>query len=94
MVETMVQNRLCVVQALSQLVMYWLSLRNTLQTVHGKVAAAVRELQGALQAELHEDQLQLFRRLGAGGFGTVYHGMVLFTWNQVSSTNPDENVSN
>lgn len=45
-------------------------------TVHGKVAAAVKEMQGALQEELHEDHLQLFRRLACGGFGTVYHGTV------------------
>ena len=44
-------------------------------TVHGRVAAAVKEMQGALQAELHDDHLQLFRRLASGGFGTVYHGM-------------------
>lgn len=50
-----------------------------MQAVHGRVAAAVKEMQGALQAELHcsEDQLQLFRRLGRGGFGTVYHGAPL-----------------
>jgi hypothetical protein len=42
--------------------------------VHSKLAAAVKEMQGALQAELHEDQLQLFQKLGQGGFGTVYHG--------------------
>jgi hypothetical protein len=47
------------------------------QAVHEKVAAAVKEMQGALQAELHEDQIQLFRRLGRGGFGTVYHGALL-----------------
>lgn len=45
--------------------------------VHGKVAAAVKEMQGALQAELHEDHLQLFGLLGQGGFGTVYHGVML-----------------
>ena len=48
---------------------------NTAQQVHGRVSAAVKEMQAALQAELHEEQLQLFRRLGEGGFGTVYHGM-------------------
>lgn len=34
----------------------------------------MKEMQGALQAELHEDHLQLFGLLGRGGFGTVYHG--------------------
>lgn len=48
---------------------------NTAHDVHSKVSAAVKQMQGALQAELHEDQLQLFRRLGEGGFGTVYHGV-------------------
>ena len=48
----------------------------SVNTVHGKVAAAVKEMQGALQAELHEDHLQLFRRLASGGFGTVYHGAI------------------
>eukprot|EP00892_Ulva_mutabilis_P012771 jgi/Ulvmu1/9867/UM057_0021.1 len=42
--------------------------------VRGKVAAAVQEMQGALQAELHEDQLKLHGVIGRGGFGTVYHG--------------------
>ena len=42
--------------------------------VRGKVAAAVQELQGALQEELQEDQLQLFGVVGRGGYGTVYHG--------------------
>lgn len=52
------------------------SSSNTAQAVHGRVAAAVKEMQGALQLDLHEDQLQLFKRLGQGGFGTVYHGML------------------
>eukprot|EP00892_Ulva_mutabilis_P012786 jgi/Ulvmu1/9880/UM057_0035.1 len=42
--------------------------------VRGRVAAAVQEMQGALQAELQEDQLKLHRVIGRGGFGTVYHG--------------------
>lgn len=47
----------------------------TAQAVHNRVAAAVKELQENLQDDLHEEQLQLFRRLGQGGFGTVYHGL-------------------
>lgn len=46
----------------------------TVQDVHGQVSAAVKDMQRALQAELHEDQLTLFGCLGRGGFGTVYHG--------------------
>eukprot|EP00892_Ulva_mutabilis_P012784 jgi/Ulvmu1/9879/UM057_0034.1 len=42
--------------------------------VRGRVAAAVQEMQGTLQAELQEDQLQLHGVIGRGGFGTVYHG--------------------
>ena len=42
--------------------------------VRGRVAAAVQEMQGALQAELQEDQLKLYGVIGRGGFGTVYHG--------------------
>eukprot|EP00892_Ulva_mutabilis_P012770 jgi/Ulvmu1/9866/UM057_0020.1 len=42
--------------------------------MRGKVTAAVQEMQGALQAELHEDQLKLHGVIGRGGFGTVYHG--------------------
>ena len=42
--------------------------------VRGEVQQAVAALQGALQAELHEDELQLYDVLGRGGFGTVYHG--------------------
>ena len=43
-------------------------------SVRGRVAAAVQEMQGALQAELQEDQLTLYSVIGRGGFGTVYHG--------------------
>ena len=43
-------------------------------TVRERVAAAVQEMQGALQAELQEDQLKLHGMVGRGGFGTVYHG--------------------
>eukprot|EP00892_Ulva_mutabilis_P008546 jgi/Ulvmu1/6063/UM027_0041.1 len=42
--------------------------------VRGQVAAAVQELQGALQEELQEDRLKLFGVVGRGGYGTVYHG--------------------
>eukprot|EP00892_Ulva_mutabilis_P002024 jgi/Ulvmu1/11822/UM080_0033.1 len=42
--------------------------------VQGKVAVAVKEMQGALQAELQDDHLQLLGVLGRGGFGVVYHG--------------------
>eukprot|EP00892_Ulva_mutabilis_P006166 jgi/Ulvmu1/3921/UM018_0144.1 len=42
--------------------------------VRGEVQHAVAALQGVLQAELHEDELQLYDVLGRGGFGTVYHG--------------------
>lgn len=42
--------------------------------VRGEVQQAVAALQGALQEELHEDELQLYDVLGRGGFGTVYHG--------------------
>ena len=42
--------------------------------VRGRVAAAVQEMQGALQAELQEDELKLYGVIGRGGFGTVYHG--------------------
>lgn len=42
--------------------------------VRGEVQQAVAALQGVLQAELHEDELQLYDVLGRGGFGTVYHG--------------------
>ena len=45
--------------------------------VRGRVAAAVQEMQGALQAELQEDQLKLYGVIGRGGFGTVYHGASL-----------------
>lgn len=44
---------------------------NTAHAFHGKVAAAVKEM----QAEVFGDTpLQLYRKLGQGGFGTVYHG--------------------
>ena len=39
------------------------------------VANAVLQMQGELQAELHESQLQIHSVVGRGGFGTVYHGM-------------------
>lgn len=42
--------------------------------VRGEVQQAVAALQGALQKELHEDELHLYDVLGRGGFGTVYHG--------------------
>jgi hypothetical protein len=42
--------------------------------VRGTVTQAVQQLQGTLQAELHEDELQIYDVLGRGGFGTVYHG--------------------
>jgi hypothetical protein len=50
---------------------------DNVHNVHGKVAAVVKEMQGALQAELHDEQFQLFRKLGQGAFGTVYHGALL-----------------
>lgn len=43
--------------------------------VAGKVALAVKEMQGALQTELQDDHLQLLGVLGRGGFGVVYHGV-------------------
>ena len=58
---------------------------NTAHAVHGKVAAAVKEMQGALQEELHDDHLQLYRKLGQGGFGTVYHGTPPPTIDQITS---------
>jgi hypothetical protein len=42
--------------------------------VKNAVASAVQQMQGALQAELQEEQLEVFSVLGRGGFGTVYHG--------------------
>lgn len=46
--------------------------------VQEKVAAAVKEMQGELQADLQKDQIfplpQLKGLIGRGGFGTVYHG--------------------
>jgi hypothetical protein len=46
--------------------------------VHRKVTAAVREMQGALYAELQKDQMlplpQMKGLIGRGGFGTVYRG--------------------
>eukprot|EP00892_Ulva_mutabilis_P012772 jgi/Ulvmu1/9868/UM057_0022.1 len=51
-----------------------MSGRSGVGAVRGKVAAAVQEMQGALQAELQEDQLKLHGVIGRGGFGTVYHG--------------------
>jgi hypothetical protein len=48
-------------------------IRGLKDTVH----AAVQELQGALQADLHEEQLKVFSVIGRGGFGTVYHGAAL-----------------
>lgn len=48
----------------------------TVALVRGEVRQAVTALQGALQAELHEDELQLYDVLGRGGFGTVYHGAI------------------
>ena len=45
--------------------------------LRGKVAAAVQEMQGALQAELQDDHLHVYGVIGRGGFGTVYHGALL-----------------
>ena len=42
--------------------------------VKNAVATAVQQMQGALQAELQEEHLEVFSVLGRGGFGTVYHG--------------------
>ena len=48
------------------------------RAVHGKVAAAVDEMQRALQSEFHKGQKFPLPRLkglvGRGGFGTVYRG--------------------
>lgn len=41
------------------------------------VANAVLQMQGALQAELDEQHLNVFSVIGKGGFGTVYHGVCL-----------------
>jgi hypothetical protein len=57
---------------------------DNVHNVHGKVAAVVKEMQGALQAELHDEQFQLFRKLGQGAFGTVYHGAPLASPQQSS----------
>lgn len=43
--------------------------------VQGKVAAAVRAMQAEVATE--GGPAQLLRRLGQGGFGTVYHGALL-----------------
>ena len=40
------------------------------------VAEVVQAMEGALQAELHEEQLHVYCLLGRGGFGTVYHGVL------------------
>ena len=50
---------------------------NTLSQVRAarsQVASAVLAMQGELQADLHEERLHIYRVLGRGGFGTVYHG--------------------
>jgi hypothetical protein len=41
------------------------------------VPSAVLRMQCALQNELHEEQLRIFSVFGRGGFGTVYHGVLL-----------------
>lgn len=54
----------------------WLDMAAETEATHvqGKVAVAVKEMQGALQTELQDDHLQLLGVLGRGGFGVVYHG--------------------
>ena len=39
------------------------------------IANAVVKMQGQLQAELHDSQLQINSVIGQGGFGTVYQGV-------------------
>jgi hypothetical protein len=44
------------------------------QEVKEAVSNAVKGMQASLRLELHESELQVFRELGSGAFGTVYHG--------------------
>jgi hypothetical protein len=37
-------------------------------------AAAVQQMQSTLQEELQEEEIEVYSKLGRGGFGTVYHG--------------------
>lgn len=62
--------------------------RRAVTEVRGEVQQAVAALQGALQEELHEDELQLYDVLGRGGFGTVYHGTPPFPCPAASGTLP------
>ena len=50
-------------------------LRTEVRGGGSAVAAAVQEMQGALQAELQEDQLTLYSVIGRGGLGNVYQGV-------------------
>ena len=50
---------------------------DAMMATRASVAGAIMRMQSDLRGELKEDQLQIFRVLGRGGFGTVYHGASL-----------------